>query len=76
METKAKNFVDKVIIVKSNKKNILKRLNKKYTKQQTERILNYQMPLKEKLKYADFVVDNNNDLKQLEKQVKDIIKKI
>ena len=28
----------------------------------------------EKLKYADFVIDNNNDLKHLENQVKKIVK--
>ena len=35
-----------------------------------------QMPLGEKLKKADFVIYNDKDLKYLEKQVKDIIKKL
>ena len=34
------------------------------------------MPLKEKIKHADFVIDNNKDLKHLEKQAIKIIKKI
>ena len=76
LETKTKGFVDKVIVVKCDKKNILKRLSKKYPKEKIERILNAQMPLEEKLKYADFVVDNNKDLKHLEKQVKNIIRKL
>ena len=75
LETKAKNLVDKVIIVKCSNENILKR-NKKFTGRQIERILNNQMPLNEKLKYADFVIDNNKDLKNLEKQVEDIIQKL
>lgn len=75
LETKAKNLVDKIIVVKCSKENILKR-NKKFTRQQIERILNAQMPLKEKLKQADFVVDNNKDLKNLEKQVENIIQKL
>lgn len=75
LETKSKNLVDKIIVVKCGKKNILRRLNKKYSKQKIERILNAQMPLKKKLKYADFVVDNNKDLNHLENQVKIIIER-
>lgn len=76
LETNAKNLVDKVIVVKCDKKNIINRLNKKYPKEKIEKILNAQMPLKEKLKHADFIIDNNKDLKNLEKQVKIIIKKL
>ena len=41
-----------------------------------EKILKFQMPIEEKLKYADFVVDNNYDLKNLERQVEGIIKEL
>ena len=75
LETEAKNLVDKVIVVKCDEKNIFKR-NKKFTMQQTERILNTQMPLKKKLKQADFVIDNNKDLNDLEKQVENIVQKL
>ncbi|MBI2655076.1 dephospho-CoA kinase [Candidatus Woesearchaeota archaeon] len=73
IETNLKDYVDKIIVIKSDKKNIIKRLNKKFPKKIIERILKAQMPLEEKLKYADFVVENNRDLKNLEKQVKEII---
>ncbi len=73
LETHAKNLVDKIIVVKCSKENILRR-NKNFSKEQIERILNVQMPLNEKLKHADFVIDNNGDLRNLEKQVKYIIK--
>ncbi len=76
LETKIKDLIDKIIIIKCNKENIIKRLNKKYKKEKIESILNAQMPLNEKLKYADFVIDNNKDLKQLEKQTKKIIEKL
>ncbi len=76
LETQTKSLVDKIIVVKCSKKNISKRLNKKYPKEKIERILNAQMPLNEKLKHADFVIDNNNDIKHLEKQVVSIIKTI
>ena len=72
LETKAKNIVDEIIVVKADKKNILKR-NKRFSKQQIEKILNAQMPLEEKLKYVDFIIDNNKDFKNLEEQVMKII---
>lgn len=75
LETKTKNLVDKIVVVKCDKNNIMKR-NKKYSKGKIEKILNQQMPLNDKIKYADFVIDNNKDLKHLEKQVKEIIEEI
>lgn len=75
LETNTKNLADKIIVVKCGKKNILKR-NKNYPKDKIERILKMQMPLDEKLEYADFVVDNNKDLKHLEEQIKKIIQKL
>ena len=76
IETNLKDCVDEIIVVKSDKKNIIKRLNKKYNKKQIERILKAQMPLEEKLKHADFVVDNSADIKNLERQIKNIIEKL
>jgi len=75
LETSAKNLVDRVIVVKCSKKNIL-RINKKFSKHQIEKILNAQMPLNEKLKYADFVIDNSKDLNHLKKQVEKIIEEL
>lgn len=74
LETSAKNLADKIIVVKCAKKNILRRLRTRYEIEKIEKILNAQMPLKEKLKYADFVIENNKDLRHLEKQVAKIIK--
>ena len=76
LEARALNLVDKVIIVKCDEKIQIRRLLKKgkYNKQEIKSIIKSQMPLKEKLKYADFVLDNNNGLKQLEEQVKNMIK--
>ena len=76
LETNLKNCVGKIIVIKSDKKTTIKRLNKKFPKERIERILNEQMPLEEKLKYADFVVDNNRDLRYLKLQVKGIIKRL
>ena len=76
IETNLKDCVDRIIVIKSDKKNVIKRLNKKYPEKQIERILKAQMPLEEKLKYADFVIENNDNLKNLEKQIKKIIMKL
>ena len=72
IETGLKNYVEKIIVIKSNKKNIIRRLNRKLAKEKIERILKAQMPLNDKLQYADFVIDNNKDIKYLEKGVRKI----
>ena len=74
-ETRMEDFFDKIIVVKINKQKIIQR-NKKFSKQQIENILKNQMPLEEKIKKADFVIDNSKDFKHLEKQVNQIIRKI
>ena len=85
IETKLKNYVDRIVVVKTDMRKIFERIgeraetssprmsHKNFSKDEIERILNEQMPLEEKLKYADFVIDNNRDFKNLEKQVKDIV---
>jgi dephospho-CoA kinase len=78
IEAKATKLVDKVIVVKTNRKNSIKRVlkKKKYSKNEIEHILKSQMPLKQKLKYADFIIDNNKSLKNAREQIKKIIKKV
>lgn len=74
LETKLKNHVDKIIVVKCNKKDQIKRiLNKKYSKKEIENIIKSQMPLKQKIKKADFVVDNGKNLSETKKQVSSIV---
>jgi len=77
-ESKLENFFDKIVVVKCNKKKQFSRLlkTKKYTKKEIENIIGSQMPLKDKLKKADFVVDNSFTAKKSEKQVKEIVSKI
>lgn len=77
-EAKATNLVDKIIVVKTNKNNSIKRVlkKKKYSKKETEQIIKSQMSLKKKLKYADFIINNNKSLRNTRKEVKGVIKKI
>lgn len=79
LESDAKKLVDKIIVVKSTKKNSIQRIrkkNKKYTLKEINEIMNSQMSLKEKIKYADFVVDNDKTVSNTKKQVNKIIKKL
>lgn len=69
LETKARNLADKIIVVKCEKNKAIERLSKNFSKEKIEKILNAQMTLKDKLKFADFVIDNNKGLKHLENQV-------
>ena len=75
LETDAKNMVDKVLVIKTFSQNIIKR-NKNFSKEMIEKISKFQMPLEEKIKHADFVIDNNGDLKNLKLKVSNLIDKL
>lgn len=75
IESNMQDMVDKIIVVKCDEKAQIERLLKKgkYTKEEIENIINSQMPLEEKIKYADFVIDNNSSINEVEKQIAQII---
>lgn len=75
IEAKALNLVDKLIVVKINKKEQLKRTlkKKKYNKKEINNIIKSQLSQKEKLKYADYIIDNSRGLRNTEKGVERII---
>lgn len=75
LETKAKDLVELVIVVKTSPPNILKR-NRKFSKERIQRVKELQMPLTEKLKHADYVLNNDLNEKSLENQILNIIKKM
>lgn len=74
-EAKMQNMFDKIIVVKCNEKTQIKRLlkKKKYSKKEIMQIIRSQMPIEEKVKYADFVLDNSKTIKETEKQVHTIL---
>ena len=78
IETKSLNLIDKLIIVKINKKEQLKRIKrkKKYTKNEINNIIKSQLSQNQKLKYADYILDNSKSLKKTEKQVKKVVNEI
>ena len=75
LETKVKKIVDNVIVVQAEIEQIAER-NSKFSKDKIKKISEFQMPMYEKIKYADFVIDNNGDLKSLEMQVEKIVKRL
>lgn len=69
-------IVDKLIVVKTDFKRQLLRSKKHWKLSKAEIIarIKSQLPLAEKLKLADYVVDNNGTLRKTEKQVEGIWK--
>jgi dephospho-CoA kinase len=71
IELKLHKYVDKVIVVRINKEKSIKRVlnKKKYNKKEINNIFKLQLSQKEKLKYADIVVDNSKSLTNTRKQI-------
>ncbi|MEK6891728.1 MAG: dephospho-CoA kinase [Nanoarchaeota archaeon] len=78
LESDARNLVDNIIVVKCDDKARIQRLLKKgkHSKEQIKKITKSQMPIEKKLKFADFVIDNSGDLKNLENQVRVIVNEL
>ena len=70
-------YFDCSIVVYAEKEICLNRLSKtKLSKQEAEQFFRLQMPLKEKVKKADFIIDNSGELEDTKKQVEEIWKKL
>jgi dephospho-CoA kinase len=70
-------YFDKTLVVYCNRKTAMNRLVKKgFSKDEALKRLRVQMPITRKKKLADFVITNNYDIENTEKQVRRILKKI
>lgn len=78
IESNMQDMVDKIIVVKCDEKAQIQRLlkKKKYSEKDIRQIIKSQTPLKEKIKYADFVVDNSGAIEKTRKQVESIIENL
>ena len=71
-------MVDKVIVVKANRATQIQRLVKRTGMKRNDIIkrIEIQMPIRHKIRRADFVIDNGGSLAQTRKQVKMIWRKL
>ncbi len=78
-ETNSQLMFDKTIVIKVSKKMQQKRIlmkSKRYSKKEIEQILASQMPPEEKIKRADFVIDNEGSLQRARSQIRIILRSI
>lgn len=73
-EAKINNLMDKVIVVYINEEKQIERLMERnnLSAQESLKRIKSQMPLKEKVKMADYVIDNSNSLDKTREQVETI----
>lgn len=73
-EAKIDGLMDKIIVVYINENEQVKRLIKRnnLSKEEALQRIKSQMPMKEKVKMADYVIDNSNSLYKTKKQVEKI----
>lgn len=73
-ETKIDRLMDKIIVVYLDEEEQLKRLIKRnnLSKKEALQKIKSQIPLKEKIEIADYVIDNSNSLDKTREQVKKI----
>jgi dephospho-CoA kinase len=66
-------FVDKIVVVSASKQTQLRRLEEKGMSREDARSrIKSQLPLEEKIKSADFVINNDGPLEETKKQVEEI----
>ena len=66
-------FVDKVVVVSANEQTQLKRLEEKgITREDARNRIKCQLPLEEKIKSADFVINNDGSFEETKRQVEEI----
>ena len=78
LEANLQELVDKLIVVKTTHATQIARCIKKwgFSKSEVLKRIKSQLPLREKVKLADYVVDNNLSLSYTKTQVKDIWKEL
>jgi dephospho-CoA kinase len=66
-------YVDKIVVVYASEQTQLRRLKEKgMSRKDAQRRIKSQFPLEEKIKSADFVINNDGSLEETKRQVEDI----
>lgn len=70
--------VDKVVVITSNENNQIERIKLRngLQKEEAKKIIESQLPLSEKLKVADFVINNDGSIEDVKKKAIEIFKEI
>lgn len=77
IEARLDDFVDKLIVVKASRNTQIKRCIKKgFSRDDIRQRIRCQLPLADKIKVADFIIDNSSSVKLTRTQVKKIWRKI
>lgn len=78
IETRAHEWVDKVMVVTVDRNTQLKRLMERngLSKQEAQKRIEAQMPLSEKAKYADYLIDGHESLSKIEAQIREIFREL
>ncbi len=74
IETELQKEFDKVIVVYLSEETQTRRVMEREgaTKEEAKKLIDLQLPLKEKLKFADFVINNEGTKEETEKQIRSI----
>lgn len=78
IEANLEKAVDALIVVKANRKNQAARVKEKFGLNNSDILkrTRFQLPLSDKIKLADYTIDNNGTLSQTKKQVKQVWDKL
>ena len=69
--------IDKIVVVYASVENQIKRLGEKgFTLDEAKKRISSQIPLKEKIKFADFVIYNDGSIEETKRQVEEIYAKL
>lgn len=68
--------VDKVILVYTEERKQLLRLTNKFPREDALRRIKSQMPLEEKKKYADYIIDNSGPIEETEAQCRKVYEEL
>lgn len=77
-EAKLEHLVDKIIVVKASKTKQITRLSRRtpLSEEEIKKRINAQLPLSDKIRKADFVIDNNGSFEKTKKQLERLRRKL
>lgn len=76
MESGHHKICDRIVVVSVDEETHIQRLMKRdnFSREEAVKRISAQMPLSEKLKYADYVIDNSGKIEETEKHVRNVFK--